>query len=68
MLIAEDERMLADAVAEGLREEAFAVDVVHDGDSALERLSVNEYDALLLDRDLPVVHGDEVCRAVVTKD
>ncbi|GHH11599.1 transcriptional regulatory protein CutR [Streptomyces lanatus] len=65
MLIAEDERMLADAVAEGLREEAFAVDVVHDGDSALERLSVNDYDVLLLDRDLPVVHGDEVCRAVV---
>lgn len=57
--------MLADAVAEGLREEAFAVDVVHDGDSALERLSVNDYDVLLLDRDLPVVHGDEVCRAVV---
>ncbi len=65
VLIAEDERMLADAVAEGLREEAFAVDVVHDGDSALERLSVNDYDVLLLDRDLPVVHGDEVCRAVV---
>ncbi|TRO63239.1 response regulator transcription factor [Streptomyces sp. IB201691-2A2] len=65
MLIAEDERMLADAVAEGLREEAFAVDVVHDGDSALERLAVNDYDVLLLDRDLPVVHGDEVCRAVV---
>ncbi|MEU6450015.1 response regulator transcription factor [Streptomyces sp. NPDC046979] len=65
VLIAEDERMLADAVAEGLREEAFAVDVVHDGDSALERLSVNDYDVLLLDRDLPVVPGDEVCRAVV---
>ncbi|MEU0843058.1 response regulator transcription factor [Streptomyces sp. NPDC005962] len=65
VLIAEDERMLADAVAEGLREEAFAVDVVHDGDSALERLTVNDYDVLLLDRDLPVVHGDEVCRAVV---
>jgi len=65
VLIVEDERMLAEAVAEGLREEAFAVDVVHDGDSALERLSVNDYDVLLLDRDLPVVHGDEVCRAVV---
>ncbi|MGW3864192.1 response regulator transcription factor [Streptomyces sp. NPDC005047] len=65
VLIAEDERMLADAVAEGLREEAFAVDVAHDGDSALERLSVNDYDVILLDRDLPVVHGDEVCRAVV---
>ncbi|MEU2835115.1 response regulator transcription factor [Streptomyces lavendulae] len=65
ILVVEDERMLADAVAEGLREEAFAVDVVHDGDAALERLAVNDYDVLVLDRDLPVVHGDEVCRAVV---
>ncbi|MET8558043.1 response regulator transcription factor [Streptomyces sp. NPDC004959] len=65
VLIAEDERMLADAVAEGLRDAALAVDLVHDGDSALERLSVNDYDVLLLDRDLPVVHGDEVCKAVV---
>lgn len=65
VLVVEDERMLADAVAEGLRDEAFAVDVVHDGDAALERLAANEYDVLVLDRDLPVVHGDEVCRAVV---
>ncbi|MEU9188457.1 response regulator transcription factor [Streptomyces sp. NPDC048484] len=65
VLVVEDERMLANAVAEGLRDEAFAVDVVHDGDAALERLAVNEYDVLVLDRDLPVVHGDEVCRAVV---
>ncbi|MFJ2174400.1 response regulator transcription factor [Streptomyces sp. NPDC101062] len=65
VLVVEDEWMLADAVAEGLRDEAFAVDVVHDGDAALERLAVNEYDVMVLDRDLPVVHGDEVCRAVV---
>ena len=44
---------------------AFAVDVVGDGDAALERLGVNDYDVLVLDRDIPVVHGDDVCRAVV---
>ena len=65
VLIAEDERMLADAIAEGLRAEVFAVDVAYDGDTALERLGVNDYDVLVLDRDLPVVHGDDVCRAVV---
>ncbi|HEV8162901.1 MAG TPA: response regulator transcription factor [Actinomycetota bacterium] len=53
---------MADAVAEWLRREAFAVDVAYDGDAALERLGVNEYDVLVLDRDLPGVHGDEICR------
>ena len=66
VLIAEDERMLADTIAVGLRREAMAVDVVYDGESALERLDLNAYDVLVLDRDLPVRHGDEVCRAVVT--
>src|SRR4051794_19311825 len=65
VLIAEDERMLADSIAEGLRSEALAVDVAYDGDAALELLGVNDYDVLVLDRDLPVVHGDDVCRAVV---
>jgi DNA-binding response OmpR family regulator len=65
ILVAEDERLLADAVAEWLRREAFAVDVAYDGDAALERLGVNEYDVVVLDRDLPVVHGDDVCRALV---
>jgi len=65
ILVAEDERILADAVAEWLRRETFAVDVVYDGDAALERLGINEYDVVLLDRDLPVVHGDEICRAIV---
>ncbi|MEV5750108.1 response regulator transcription factor [Actinoallomurus sp. NPDC052308] len=65
VLIAEDERMLADSIAEGLRAEALAVDVAYDGDAALELLGVNDYDVLVLDRDLPVVHGDDVCRAVV---
>ncbi len=65
VLVAEDERMLADSIAEGLRGEALAVDVAYDGDAALERLAVHDYDVLILDRDLPVVHGDEVCREVV---
>jgi DNA-binding response OmpR family regulator len=65
ILVVEDERILADAIAEWLRREAFAVDVVRDGDAALERVAVNDYDVLVLDRDIPVVHGDEVCRAVV---
>ncbi|WP_173078061.1 response regulator transcription factor [Phytohabitans rumicis] len=65
ILVVEDEELLADAIAEGLRRETLAVDVVYDGDAALERLGVNDYDVLVLDRDLPLVHGDEVCRAVV---
>jgi DNA-binding response OmpR family regulator len=65
VLVVEDERVIADAIAEWLRREALAVDVVHDGDQALERLGVNEYDVVVLDRDLPVVHGDDVCKQIV---
>lgn len=57
--------MLADAIAEWLRDEALAVDVAHDGRAALDRLAVNDYDVVVLDRDLPVVHGDDVCRELV---
>ena len=53
VLVVEDEQLLADAIAEGLRREAFAVDVAYDGDAALERLGVNDYDVVVLDRDLP---------------
>ena len=65
VLVVEDEAVLAEAIADGLRQEAFAVDVAGDGESALERLAVNEYDVMVLDRDLPGVHGDEVCRRTV---
>jgi len=65
VLVVEDENVLADAIAEWLRRESFAVDVAYDGDAALERLGVNEYAVVVLDRDLPVVHGDDVCRAIV---
>ncbi|MFC0036918.1 response regulator transcription factor [Actinomadura rayongensis] len=65
VLVVEDERLLADAIAEWLRREALAVDVALDGDRALERLAVDDYDVVVLDRDLPVVHGDDVCRSIV---
>jgi DNA-binding response OmpR family regulator len=65
VLVVEDEQLLADAVATGLRREAMAVDVVYDGDAALERIAVNDYDVVVLDRDLPLVHGDDVARSVI---
>ena len=66
VLVVEDEQLLADAVATGLRREAMAVDVVYDGQAALDRVAVNDYDVVVLDRDLPLVHGDDVCRHVVS--
>jgi DNA-binding response OmpR family regulator len=68
ILVVEDEALLADAVAEWLRGDAHAVDVAYDGGAALERLGVNDYDVVVLDRDLPVVHGDQVCQALVAGD
>lgn len=65
VLIVEDERLLADTIAGGLRRRAMAVDVAYDGDAALQRLAVNDYDVVVLDRDLPVVSGDQVCTSLV---
>jgi DNA-binding response OmpR family regulator len=65
VLVVEDEPLIADAVAEWLRREALAVDIAYDGQSALDRLWTNQYDVLVLDRDLPGVPGDEVCRSVI---
>src|SRR3546814_21174201 len=62
VLIVEDERDLAAAVARGLRRDGLAVDEAHDGDSGLEKALVNDYDVIILDRNLPRLHGDEVCR------
>jgi DNA-binding response OmpR family regulator len=64
ILVVEDERWLADAVATGLRREGMAVDVAYDGTSAHERVTVNDYDVVVLDRDLPGMHGDDLCRDV----
>ena len=65
VLVVEDERLLADSIAEGLRRLSMAVDVCYDGGEALERVGVHDYDVVVLDRDLPVVHGDQVCEAVL---
>jgi DNA-binding response OmpR family regulator len=64
VLIAEDEFRLAEAIARGLRKQGMAVDLAGDGEQALVKSRVVRYDVLVLDRDLPVVHGDDVCRAV----
>ncbi|MBB6547555.1 response regulator transcription factor [Nonomuraea rubra] len=64
VLVVEDHEELALTVAAGLRREGMAVDVVLDGADALERAQVHHYDVVVLDRDLPGLHGDEVCRAL----
>ena len=65
ILIVEDHRELAETLAAGLRREGMAVDVAFDGTDGLERTGLNRYDVVVLDRDLPGVHGDDVCRALV---
>ncbi|MBK3586435.1 response regulator, partial [Streptomyces sp. MBT57] len=65
VLVVEDEEFLAEMIAEGLRRDAVAVDIAPDGPSALEKLRFGAYDVMILDRDLPGLHGDEVCRRVV---
>ena len=65
VLIVEDHRELAATVAVGLRREGMAVDIAFDGHSALERAARESYDVVVLDRDLPRLHGDDVCKALV---
>ena len=62
VLVVEDERDLAAAVGRGLRRDGIAVDEANDGDSAVEKALVNDYDVIILDRNLPRLHGDDVCR------
>jgi len=68
VLVVEDQRDLADSVARVLRREGMAVDVAYDGADALERTAIVHYDVVVLDRDLPVVHGDQVCRTLVATE
>jgi DNA-binding response OmpR family regulator len=68
VLVVEDQTELADSVARVLRREGMAVDVAYDGAAALERAAVVDYDVVVLDRDLPVVHGDQVCRTLVARE
>jgi DNA-binding response OmpR family regulator len=65
VLVVEDEQLLADTIVAGLRHLGFAVDVCYDGDAAAERVATHAYDVVILDRDLPKVHGDEVCRRII---
>jgi DNA-binding response OmpR family regulator len=64
VLVAEDHATLADRIAEGLRDAGLAVDVVNNGAAALAEAGETAYDVIVLDRDLPVVHGDQVCRTL----
>jgi DNA-binding response OmpR family regulator len=65
VLVAEDHEELADSIARVLHREGMAVDVALDGQAALDRTALTDYDVVVLDRDLPEVHGDDVCRALV---
>ncbi|GAA3483509.1 response regulator transcription factor [Streptomyces yanii] len=65
VLVAEDEEILAELVATGLRRAGFAVDTVYSGDAAVAYLGLHDYDVVVLDRDLPRVHGDDVARGLV---
>ncbi len=67
ILLVEDEERLANTIARGLRREGMAVDVVFDGKSALDKAAVNSYDVVVLDRNLPVIHGDDVCRHLIAE-
>ena len=67
VLVIEDDRELADVVATGLRRARMAVDVAYDGRAGLERALVNAYDVIVLDRDLPGVHGDTACQMLVER-
>jgi DNA-binding response OmpR family regulator len=67
VLIVEDQRELAATIAVGLRREGMAVDLAFDGEEALYRTSRESYDVVVLDRDLPRVHGDQVCRTLIDR-
>ncbi|GAA1558646.1 response regulator transcription factor [Actinomadura kijaniata] len=68
VLVVEDARSLAAVLAEGLADQGMAVDVAHDGLEAAVKLDVNAYDVVVLDRDLPGIHGDTLCRMITERD
>jgi DNA-binding response OmpR family regulator len=68
VLVVEDSRSLADVLVEGLRDQGMAVDAAHDGLEAAAKLDVNPYDVVVLDRDLPGIHGDALCRMITERD
>jgi DNA-binding response OmpR family regulator len=66
--VVEDTRSLADVLVEGLRDQGIAVDAAHDGLEAAAKLDLNAYDVVVLDRDLPGVHGDTLCQMITERD
>ena len=68
VLVVEDARSLADVLVEGLRDQGMAVDAAHDGLEAAAKLGVNAYDVVVLDRDLPGIHGDALCQMITERD
>ena len=67
VLVAEDDHALAEVVAEGLRDQGMAVDLAHDGLAAAAKLDLTAYDVVLLDRDLPGLHGDTLCHMIIDR-
>jgi DNA-binding response OmpR family regulator len=68
VLVVEDARTLADVLVEGLRDQGMAVDAAHDGLEAAAKLHANAYDVVVLDRDLPGIHGDILCQMITDHD
>ncbi len=68
VLVVEDAPRLANWIAEGLRDQAIAVDIAYDGNEAASRLHLNPYDVVVLDRDLPGIHGDTLCQMITESD
>jgi len=65
VLVVEDQAELADDIADGLRDQGIGADIAYDGSAAIEKALLNPYDVVILDRDLPRVHGDAVCATLV---
>jgi DNA-binding response OmpR family regulator len=68
VLVVEDAPRLANWIAEGLRDQGIAVDIAYDGKEAASRLHLNPYDVVVLDRDLPGIHGDTLCQMITESD
>jgi len=68
VLVVEDSRSLADVVVEGLRDQGMAVDAAYDGLEAAAKLELNAYNVVVLDRDLPGIHGDILCQMITERD
>ena len=68
VLVVEDAPLLANTIAEGLRDQGIAVDVAYDGDAAATKINLHPYDVVVLDRDLPGIHGDTICQLITETD